>query len=205
MIFFVAFAFFFVVFICRSLFPSSPGNLSDSGKIEPLPQQRRAFTPPEKRQAKQAPNVYLVGLAAGIVLALLVVAVVVAIIPKSGTEKSSAVVSEPASPDSSTTNTENSGSAVLATTENSQPAQTSEINGNLVGVFTTNSDGHVWNSATESAKRELCRRLAAASQSGNTASFYYDLIDGTYNTTDENVLQQRIDFVVRFGDASRSQ
>jgi hypothetical protein len=133
-------------------------------------------------------------LSISLVVVGLIFALVLAFPPHDDTEMPADVAPESGGTNSTTTST-----------ENAQAIEMPDTTQNPIGVFSTNSDGHTWHVATESAKRELCHRLAAASAHETTPSFFYDLIEETYNTTDESVLKQQIDLVVRLGDSNSSQ
>lgn len=70
--------------------------------------------------------------------------------------------------------------------------------------FNSKSNGNTWRSASESDKRALCERLQLVSTKGNSANFYYDLLDSTYSTTDSYTLRQPINDVIRLGEAASS-
>ena len=56
--------------------------------------------------------------------------------------------------------------------------------------FTMSSDGNTWNSASEAEKRRMAAGMAATSKNGNSANFYYDALETTYNTNDAYTKRQ---------------
>lgn len=64
------------------------------------------------------------------------------------------------------------------------------------------SNGRTWNLASESDKRDLCRRLSRASTKGNSANFFYDALNTLYTTTDAKTLDLSLDSATRMIEAA---
>lgn len=86
--------------------------------------------------------------------------------------------------------------AAMAST-NRRAAGRSEFNG-----WTMSSDGHSWQSASESAKQSLAKALAAKSQQGNSANFFYDALDSFYNSSDPAHLRTSLNDITRLTEAA---
>jgi len=70
--------------------------------------------------------------------------------------------------------------------------------------WTSISNGRSWNSAPESEKDDLCRRLATVSHKGNSAAFYKDALNALFNTDDPSVLRTSLDGATALIEASSS-
>jgi hypothetical protein len=87
--------------------------------------------------------------------------------------------------------------APAAQTESSQTQRS------FVG-WTKWSNGRTWNSASDSDKMDLCRRLASVTTKGNSAAFYYDALNAFYKTTDSQILDTSLDDATRLIEAGSS-
>jgi hypothetical protein len=70
--------------------------------------------------------------------------------------------------------------------------------------WTAVSNGRTWNSAPDSAKQNLCNKMAAITQKGNSAAFYYDAFSTFFDTDDPHILNTSLDGASKLIEASSS-
>lgn len=92
---------------------------------------------------------------------------------------------------------------VTQTPSSEKPARTDLKTESFTG-WTLGSNGHTWNSASGSDKRDLCRRLASGSRTGNSADFFLGALNALYSTTDSSILNVTLDDATRLIEAGSS-
>ena len=66
------------------------------------------------------------------------------------------------------------------------------------------SDGLTWQSASYSAKQELCSDLARRSRKGNSSQFFYDALEAFYRGGNVEILRTKIDDISPLIEAGSS-